>query len=45
MAKSLAIRANCPKTSARLTDREHQIVYVKTDLLKVAGRMPGGVAI
>lgn len=25
--------------------REHQIVYVKADLLKVAGRVPGGVAI
>ena len=25
--------------------REHQIVYLKADLLKVAGRVPGGVAI
>jgi hypothetical protein len=25
--------------------REHQIVYRKADLLKVAGRVPGGVAI
>ena len=25
--------------------REHQIVYVKADLLKVAGPVPGGVAI
>lgn len=25
--------------------REHQIVYVKADLLKVAGRVPGAVAI
>jgi hypothetical protein len=25
--------------------REHEIVYVKADLLKVAGRVPGGVAI
>jgi len=25
--------------------REHQIVYVKSDLLKVAGRVPGGAAI
>lgn len=25
--------------------REHQIVYVKADALKVAGRVPGGVAI
>jgi len=25
--------------------REHQIVYVKADLLKVGGRMPGAVAI
>ncbi len=25
--------------------REHHIVYVKADLLKVAGRMPGGVSI
>ncbi len=25
--------------------REHQIVYVKADLLKVTGRVPGGVAI
>ena len=25
--------------------REHQIVYVKADLLKVAGRVPGGVAL
>lgn len=25
--------------------RDNQIVYVKADLLKVAGRMPGGVAI
>jgi hypothetical protein len=25
--------------------REHQIVYVKADLLQVAGRVPGGVAI
>lgn len=25
--------------------REHQIVYVKADLLKVAGRVPGRVAI
>jgi O-antigen biosynthesis protein len=25
--------------------REHQIVYVKADLLKVGGRVPGGVAI
>ena len=25
--------------------REHQIVYVKADLLTVAGRVPGGVAI
>jgi len=24
---------------------EHQIVYVKVDLLKVAGRVPGAVAI
>ena len=24
--------------------REHQIVYVKADLLKVAGRVPGAVA-
>ena len=26
-------------------DCEHQIVYVKADLLKVAGRVPGGVMI
>jgi hypothetical protein len=25
--------------------REHQTVYVKADLLKFAGRVPGGVAI
>lgn len=25
--------------------REHQIVYVKADLLKFAGRVPGAVAI
>ena len=25
--------------------REHQIVYVEADLLKVAGRLPGSVAI
>jgi hypothetical protein len=25
--------------------REHQVVYVRTDLLNVAGRVPGGVAI
>jgi hypothetical protein len=25
--------------------REHQIIYVKADLLKVDGRVPGGVAI
>jgi hypothetical protein len=25
--------------------REHQIVYVKADLLKVAGRVPGAVAV
>ncbi len=25
--------------------REHQIVYVKADLIKVAGRVPGGVAV
>lgn len=25
--------------------REHQIVYVKADLLKIAGRMPGAVVI